>query len=124
ATPGVRCGGDGVRRSPAPARRPLLKPGGSMIPCAIAAMVRLAGGDFLREATMVGRIDGFDLTPFNRFVPNSISLSMEAGQMESYSDDIEVFRFDLMANNHRPEEKQLRITARRTGTAIGLLQWL
>ena len=70
------------------------------------------------------RIEGFDLTPFNRFVPNSISISMEAGQIESYSDDIEVFRFDLMADNHRPEERQLPVTARRTGTAIGLLQWL
>jgi hypothetical protein len=115
---------EGVLSSTAHARRHLLKPGGIMIPRAIAAVVRLAGGDFLREATMVGRIDGFDLTPFNRFVANSISLSMEAGQMESYSDDIEVFRFELMADNHRPEERQLRITARRTGTAIGLLQWL
>jgi hypothetical protein len=73
---------------------------------------------------MVGRIDGFDLTPFNRFVPNSISLSMEAGQIDSYSDDIEIFRFDLTAENHRPEERQLPITARRGGTVIGLLQWL
>jgi hypothetical protein len=95
-----------------------------MIPRAIAAVVRLAGGDFLREAAMVDRIEGFDLTPFNRFVPNSISLSMEAGQMESYSDDVEVFRFDLMADGHRPEERELRITARRTGTVIGVLQWL
>ena len=49
---------------------------------------------------------------------------MEAGRIEGYSDDIEVFRFDLMADNHRPEERQLQITARRTGAAIGLLQWL
>jgi len=115
---------ENVLSSTGHARRALLKPGGAMIPRAIAAVVRLAGGDFLREASMVGRIDGFDLTPFNRFVPNSISLSMEAGQMESYSDDIEVFRFDLMADNHRPEERQLQVTARRSGTAIGLLQWL
>ena len=115
---------EGVLSSTAHARRHLLKPGAVMIPRAIAAVVRLAGGDFLREAAMVGRIDGFDLTPFNRFVPNSISLSMEAGQMESYSDDIEVFRFELMADGHRPEERQLQITARRTGTAVGLLQWL
>ena len=115
---------ESVLSSTAHARRQLLKPNGVMIPRAIAAVVRLAGGDFLREASMVDRIDGFDLTPFNRFVPNSISLSMEAGQMESYSDDIEVFRFDLMADNNRPEERRLPVTARRTGTVIGLLQWL
>ena len=115
---------EGVINSTVHARRQLLKPNGVMIPRAIAAVVRLAGGDFLREATMVDRIDGFDLTPFNRFVANSISISMEAGQIETYSDDIEVFRFDLMADNHRPEERQLQMTARRTGTVIGLLQWL
>jgi hypothetical protein len=115
---------EGVINSTVHARRQLLKPNGIMIPRAIAAVVRLAGGDFLREATMVDRIDGFDLTPFNRFVANSISISMEAGQIETYSDDIEVFRFDLMADHHRPEERQLQMTARRTGTVIGLLQWL
>ncbi len=115
---------EGVINSTVHARRQLLKPNGIMIPRAIAAVVRLAGGDFLREASMVDRIDGFDLTPFNRFVANSISISMEAGQIETYSDDIEVFRFDLMADNHRPEERQLQVTARRTGTVIGLLQWL
>jgi len=115
---------ENVLSSTAHARHQLLKPNGIMIPRAIAAVVRLAGGDFLREAAMVDRIEGFDLTPFNRFVPNSISLSMEAGQMESYSDDVEVFRFDLMADGHRPAERELRLTARRTGTVIGLLQWL
>src|SRR5262249_12312816 len=106
---------EGVLSSTAHARRHLLKPNGIMIPRAIAAVVRLAGGDFLREAAMVDRVEGFDLTPFNRFVPNSISLSMETGQMESYSDDVEVFRFDLTAESHRPEERQLQLTARRTG---------
>ena len=115
---------ESVLASTAHARHQLLKPNGIMIPRAIAAVVRLAGGDFLREAAMVERIDGFDLTPFNRFVPNSISLSMEAGQIETYSDDVEVFRFDLTSDNHRPEERQLRVTARRTGTVIGLVQWL
>jgi Flp pilus assembly protein TadD len=115
---------EGVLASTAHARRHLLKPNAAMIPRAIAAVVRLAGGDFLRAATMVDRIDGFDLSPFNRFAANSISLSMEAGQIESYSDDIEVFRFDLAAENHRPEERQLPVTARRGGTVIGLLQWL
>jgi type III protein arginine methyltransferase len=115
---------EGVLSSTAHARHQLLKPNGIMIPRAIAAVVRLAGGDFLREAAMVDRIEGFDLTPFNRFCPNSVSINMEAGQIESYSDDIEVFRFELLAEGHRPEERELRLTARRTGTAIGLLQWL
>jgi hypothetical protein len=115
---------EGVISSTVHARRQLLKPNGVMIPRAIAAVVRLVGGDFLRGATMVDRIEGFDLTPFNRFVPNSISISMESGQMESYSDDVEVFRFNLMADNHRPQERELRLAIQCSGTAIGLLQWL
>jgi type II protein arginine methyltransferase len=113
-----------VLPSTAHARRHLLKPGAAIIPREIAAVVRLAGGDFLREAASVGTVDGFDLSPFNRFAPSSISLSMESGLIESFSDDVEVFRFDLRADGHRPEERILRITAGRDGVVCGVLQWL
>jgi predicted RNA methylase len=113
-----------VLSSTAHARQNLLKPGGAMIPRAVAAVVRLVGGPFLREATHVETIEGFDLSPFNRFVPNSITISMESGLIESLSDDAEVFRFDLAADGHRPEERRLALTARRAGTAMGLLQWV
>jgi hypothetical protein len=113
-----------VLSSTAHARHHLLQPGAAMIPRAVAAVVRLVGGSYLQEASHVGMIEGFDLSPFNRFVPNSITISMESGLIESLSDDVEAFRFDLAADGHRPEERRFGLTARRAGSALGLLQWV
>lgn len=116
--------GEHVLSSTAHARRHLLKPNAAIIPQEIAAVARLAGGTFLRESASVATVDGFDLSLFNRFAPSSISISMESGLIDSFSDDVEVFRFDLRRDGHRPEERRLQITARRDGTVAGVLQWL
>lgn len=115
---------ENVLSSTAHARRHLLKPDGKIIPRAIAAVIRVVGGPFLQEAAFVDRVDGFDLSPFNRFVANSITINMESGTFDSFSDDIEVFRFDLTVDGHRPEDKRLQVPIKRSGTAAGLLQWL
>ena len=116
--------GESVLPSTAHARQHLLKPGAAMIPRAVAVVVRLVGGDWLSQTTSVGRVAGFDLTPFNRFAPSSISISMESGQLESYSADLEVFRFDLTAGGQRPEQRRFTIVPTRSGRCVGLLQWL
>lgn len=116
--------GEMVLSSTAHARQHLLKPGAPIIPREIAAVVRLVGGTMLSDSASVGTIDGFDLSPFNRFAPSSISLSMESGLIDSYSDDVEVFRFDLRTAGHRPAERHLEITAVRDGEILGVLQWL
>ncbi len=116
--------GEQVLGSTAHARQHLLKPDAAVIPREIAAVVRLVGGTFLGEAASVGTVDGFDLSPFNVFAPSSISISMESGLIESYSDDVEVFRFDLRRDGHRPEERRLQLTAQRDGSVVGVLQWL
>jgi type II protein arginine methyltransferase len=110
--------------STAHARQQLLKPNAAIIPREVAAVVRLVGGTFLRQSASVASVEGFDLSLFNRFAPSSISISMESGQIESFSDDVEVFRFDLRREDHRPEERRLSIAARRPGTIAGVLQWL
>jgi tetratricopeptide (TPR) repeat protein len=116
--------GERVLQSTADARRRLLKPGGQLIPRAVAAVVRLVGGTFFAEAASVEQVEGFDLSPFNRFAPSNVSISMESGAFESLSDDVEAFRFDLAREDHRPAERQMTLTARRAGRAVGLLQWL
>jgi tetratricopeptide (TPR) repeat protein len=116
--------GEQVLASTTHARQHLLKPDAAIIPREIAAVVRLVGGPFLQESVSVGTVDGFDLSLFNRFAPVSISLSMESGLIESLSDDVEVFRFDLRQEGHRPEERRLQIRARRDGAVVGVLQWL
>jgi protein arginine N-methyltransferase 7 len=116
--------GEQVLSSTEHARQHLLKPDAVIIPREIAAVVRLVGGTFLQESASVGSVEGFDLSLFNRFAPSSISISMESGLIESFSDDVEVFRFDLRREDHRPEERRLPITVRRRGTVAGVLQWL
>jgi tetratricopeptide (TPR) repeat protein len=116
--------GEQVLSSTAHARQQLLKPNAAIIPREVAAVVRLVGGTFLRQSASVASVEGFDLSLFNRFAPSSISISMESGQIESFSDDVEVFRFDLRREDHRPEERRLSIAARRPGTIAGVLQWL
>jgi len=116
--------GEGVLKSTADARRRLLKPGARLIPREVGAVIRLVGGKFLLESCAVAKVDGFDLTPFNKFAPSAITLSMESGAIEDYSDDLEVFRFDLARDDHKPEERWLRLVARRSGFCAGVLQWL
>ncbi len=116
--------GEQVLSSTAHARRHLLKPDAAIIPREIAAVVRLVGGRLLQESASVATVDGFDLSPFNVFAPSSISISMESGPIDSFSDDVEAFRFDLRADGHRPAERRLEITARRDGAIAGVLQWL
>jgi type II protein arginine methyltransferase len=116
--------GEQVLSSTAHARRHLLKPDAAIIPREIAAVARLVGGTFLQESASVATVEGFDLSLFNRFAPSSISISMESGLIESFSDDVEAFRFDLRRDGHRPEERRLPIAARRAGTIAGVLQWL
>ena len=97
-----------------------------MTRAAIAAVVRLAGGDFLHEPAMVA--------DHRRLRPHAV-LPLRAGprqlhhhrgrEIVTYSDDVEVFRFDLCrATAIRPEERRAAGAARRTGTVAGVLQWL
>lgn len=121
---GDRLLSEDVLRSTSDARRRLTKSDAILIPHGVAAIARLVGGAFFAEAVAVGRVEGFDLSPFNRFTPSSLSISMESGSFDSLSDDLEVFRFDLAALEHRPGDTRLRFTARRGGTCLGVLQWL
>jgi type II protein arginine methyltransferase len=121
---GDRLLSEDVLRSTADARRRLTKPDAILIPRGVSAIARLVGGAFFAESASVGRVEGFDLTPFNRFTPSTISISMESGKFDSLSDDLEAFRFDLRQTEHGPGEARLHFSVSRTGTCLGVLQWL
>ncbi len=116
--------GEDVLRSTEHARQQLLKPGARMIPSAIAAMIRLVGGPALLETVAVGTVAGFDLSPFNRFAPSAVAIKLDTRDFEDFSEDVEVFRFDLAGKRPQPEDKTLRLTATRGGTCAGVLQWV
>jgi hypothetical protein len=108
----------------ADARRRLLKPGARMIPYAVSAMTRLVGGQELAQAVSVGTVDGFDLSPFNRFAPGALLAKFSDQAFESLSGDVEAFRFDL-ANAGAPlPQHTLSFPVERAGTCVGLLQWI
>jgi type II protein arginine methyltransferase len=121
---GDRLLSEDVLRSTADARRRLTRPDAILIPRGVSAIARLVGGEFFAEAVSVSQVEGFDLTPFNRFTPSTLSISMESGAFDSLSDDVEAFRFDLREIEHRPGEARLQFNAHRAGTCLGVLQWL
>lgn len=116
--------GEGVLDAVADARARLLAPGAPMIPRAIGVVGRLAGGDMLARDVSVGMVDGFDLSPFNRFAPPQAYLDLQAATIDTLSDDFALFRFDLTRDVPRGEEAGFAIRATRDGVCCGVLQWL
>lgn len=106
------------------ARANLLKPGAPVIPRGIGIMSRLVGGPALVESFSVGTVQGFDLSPFNRFIPNTAVLREETSGFESFSDDEEVFHIALDGAPPEPETRHLKIAVTRSGIAVGVLQWV
>lgn len=106
------------------ARADLLKPGAPVIPRAIGIMSRLVGGPSLVESFSVGTVQGFDLSPFNRFIPNTAVLREETSSFESFSEDMEVFRIALDGDPPEPETRHLKIAVTRSGISVGVLQWV
>ncbi len=106
------------------ARAELLKPGSKVIPRAIGVMSRLVGGPALVDGFSVGTVQGFDLSPFNRFIPNTAVLREETSSFESFSDDEEVFRIALDGAPPEPETRHLKIPITHSGIAVGVLQWV
>ena len=115
---------EGVLRTTQQARKTLLKPDAQLIPYAVSAMARLVGGEALAMTTMVGTVSGFDLSPFNRYIPASLSINTDSRDLLTLSDDLEVFRFDLTEAVPEPEERHLSCTATADGLCIGILQWV
>ncbi len=112
-----------VLHSTGHARANLLKPGAQMIPCAVSAMTRLVGGEALAQLVSVGMVEGFDLSPFNRFAPMSLPFRMDRSDFSDMSEDLEAFRFDLTRDPPQPEERLLRFRVIQSGTCVGVLQW-
>ncbi|MBT7614351.1 MAG: hypothetical protein HN577_14195, partial [Rhodospirillaceae bacterium] len=110
---------EGILRTTHQAREALLKPGAPLIPCAVSAMALLVGGEALASTTMVGEVSGFDLSPFNRYIPASLSVNTDSRELLTLSEDIEVFRFDLDQELPQPEQRSVTCTAIASGLCVG-----
>lgn len=105
------------------ARRSLLKPGARLIPHTISAMGALIGGESLKPWLFVDQVSGFDMRPFNRFVSNVISIRLDDRTYSMQSEPVEIFRFNLMADEFLPQQRTLVFTATAAGPCCGVALW-
>lgn len=99
----------------------LLKPGARVIPRRCELRVALVKANPSADVLM-GIVEGFDLSPFNRFRPTQTTLNRTAFERRSAAETI--FDFDFSSEREFPEQRgQAMVTA--TGGAVdGVAQWL
>ena len=103
------------------ARRRLLKPGAAIIPGRCEIRVALAQTNPASD-TRMGIVDGFDLSPFNRFRPTQTTISRR--KLEFRSRPVTIFDFDL-AQSELVRSRNNRAVVSATGDGVdGIAQWL
>ena len=107
------------------AKRRLLEPGARIIPAQVAVRGRLVGGEELFRSLSVETVSGFDLSPFNEFMPAKYVIDHPDLNYLSLSDDFDVFYFDFNNQNAFPAETiKIQVTASGSGPCLGVLQWI
>jgi Tfp pilus assembly protein PilF len=95
-----------------------------VIPRAGSAMGYLIGGDILRGMLFVDRVHGFDLSPFDDFAPPNTPMSLDRFPHDIFSDDVELWRFDLKDRSFPMDGRNLSVTVTRPGICLGVAQWI
>lgn len=102
----------------------LVKPGGAVIPRAVTAVGCLAGGDTLGRLTRVGRVSGFDLSPFSALSCPRLPIWQDSPPWTRLSPDFDLLHLDLTQRTNPPFETRIAVPAVATGTAFGVVQWM
>jgi Tfp pilus assembly protein PilF len=102
----------------------LLTPDAAVIPRAGSAMGYLVGGDILRGLMFVDRVSGLDLSPFDDFSPPSMQMSLDRFPHDIFSNDVELWRFDLKDRTFPMDGRNLSVTVTRPGICLGVAQWI
>lgn len=119
--------GEGAIAALADARRRLLVPGAPLIPDRAFAMAALVASKGLDPWFSVGTVEGFDLSPFNRFSMRKVLLPTAfpaADYIELLSAERAVLSLDFHADQPVESEQQVDFTVTAPGRCIGILQWL
>lgn len=113
--------GEGVLQTLAHARANLCLPGARFLP--EGAAVRVALADFAVDRPVLGDVEGFDLSLFERhFKPGSSHLP-DAETIALRSDPADLFRFDLTGASPLDDSASLAL-ASHGGPVAGVAQWL
>jgi type III protein arginine methyltransferase len=103
--------------------RRLVKPGGAIIParCAIKAAV---AEDLQPGRQRMGKVQGFDLSPFNALAKPVYTISPESGRLAVRSSAATLFAFDFSRGGPFPAERKVLEVVGQGGGANGVVQWL
>jgi type II protein arginine methyltransferase len=102
----------------------LVKPGGAIIPRAVAAVGCLAGGETLAHLIRVGQVSGFDLSPFSSLACPRLPIWQDSPPWTRLSPDFDVLHLDLTRRANPPFETRITVPISTTGTAYGVVQWM
>jgi len=105
------------------AARALLTPDARVIPA--RAQVRVAPADDTRDGEMrMGEVDGFDLTPFNRFVTRVRGIAVGEKRLQLRGEAETLFDFNLSGRS-AAAPAQASVTCRSHGGRVsGIAQWI
>lgn len=115
---------EGVLPSLEDAHARLVKPDAKIIPRAASAMVALVGGDQLQRMICVDRAAGFDVGPFNEFMPERFIFDGQRFRFDWLSDPIPALSFDFHRTRYPHEHRMVEVKANRSGLCLGVVQWL
>jgi tetratricopeptide (TPR) repeat protein len=117
--------GEGVVATMRHALAELAAPGVRVIPASAQVFGTLASVPRLRQVNPVGRIDGFDLSPFDRFRARreGVRVSLETEEHALLSAATEFFGFDFARPVERTRARRIALRATAAGTAHAVAMW-
>lgn len=116
--------GEGALTTFEHARRYLLAPGATVIPRRASLYGRLIESPRLWREGGVGSACGFDISPLNRFRPDTVVLEAASFSGRPLADDVLLFDFDLSAGHTASGKVRLDIPIRAQGTCHALVYWI
>jgi type II protein arginine methyltransferase len=102
----------------------LLTPDATVIPAAGSAVGYLVGGDVLKGLLFVGRVNGFDISPFDDFAPPNLQMSLDRFPHDILSDDTELMRFSLKDRSFPMDGRRISVPVTKAGVCLGVAQWI
>ncbi|HYJ30113.1 MAG TPA: 50S ribosomal protein L11 methyltransferase [Allosphingosinicella sp.] len=115
--------GEGALPSLRHAMRELGRPGARMLPASASIRVALAAHQGRRRRP-VGKVEGFDLSPFNRHATLAVDVAAHDPRLELRSTPADLFAFDFAACDFAPEERASVGLASTGGRVDGAVQWI
>ena len=114
---------DGALPAAEQAVRRFVRPGARIIPARGVVRVALAE-DRQAHEQQTGIVDGFDLSPFNRFSAPHYQIRIGEKRLVLRSVSADLFRFDFQSGGPFPEARAVVSLSTSGGLVNGIVQWI